>query len=101
MIDSVSDPMPGGAADPGTDLKRTRRQRGDRRSPSAPNIDRLPPHDLQMEMGVLGCCLVDPNHCVGECIEKLKDDGKLGLLRSAASDDLRDVDRDVQRPPAD
>jgi len=77
MIDSVSDPLPGGApADAGTDLKHTRRQRGDRRSASAASVDRLPPHDLQMEMGVLGCCLVDPNHCVGECIEKLKDDGK-------------------------
>ncbi len=75
MIDSVSEPMSGAAA-AGADLKHARRQRGDRRSAAAPNIDRLPPHDLQMEMGVLGCCLVDPNQCVGECIEKLKDDGK-------------------------
>jgi len=27
-------------------------------------------------MGVLGCALLDPNQCIGECIEKLKDDGK-------------------------
>jgi replicative DNA helicase len=77
MIDSVSDPMPGAAADAGTDLKRARRQKGDRRSPSAAgNIDRLPPHSLECEQGVLGCALLDPNQCVGECIEKLKDDGK-------------------------
>jgi len=77
MIDSVSDPMSGGSAGAGPDLKRTRRQKGERRSQTAAaNIDRLPPHDIQMEMGVLGCGLLDPNQCVGECIEKLKDDGK-------------------------
>ncbi len=26
-------------------------------------------------MGVLGCALLEPNQCIGECIEKLKDDG--------------------------
>jgi len=56
-----------------TDLKRTRRQRGDSANAA---VDRLPPHDLQMEMGVLGCCLIDPNTCIGQCIETLKDDGK-------------------------
>jgi replicative DNA helicase len=30
-------------------------------------------------MGVLGCALLDPNQCVGECIEKLKDDGKMAF----------------------
>jgi replicative DNA helicase len=76
MIDSVSDPLPGGSAGAGPDLKRSRRQKGDRHSQTAAaNIDRLPPHDLQMEMGVLGCALLDPNQCIGECIEKLKDDG--------------------------
>jgi replicative DNA helicase len=78
MIDSVSDPLQGAtSAGAGPDLKKSRRQKGDRRSHSAvADIDRLPPHDLQMEMGVLGCALLDPNQCIGECIEKLKDDGK-------------------------
>jgi len=30
-------------------------------------------------MGVLGCALLDPNQCIGECIEKLKDDGKMAF----------------------
>ncbi len=29
-----------------------------------------------MEKGVLGCILISPNDCMGECIEKLKDNGK-------------------------
>jgi DnaB-like helicase N terminal domain len=79
MIDSVSDPLSGGAADTGVDLKKSRRPKGDRRAPSAGSIDRLPPHDLQMEMGVLGCALLEPNQCIGECIEMLKDDGKMAF----------------------
>jgi replicative DNA helicase len=29
-----------------------------------------------MERGVLGCILLSPNDCMGECIEKLKDNGR-------------------------
>jgi replicative DNA helicase len=69
MIDTIFEPT-----GTGPDLKKSRRQKGDRRSPAT--LDRLPPHDFQMEMGVLGCALLDPNQCIGECIEKLKDNGK-------------------------
>src|ERR1700728_4049183 len=37
-----------------------------------PKIDRLPPHSIEAEQGVLGCVLLSPNDCMGECIEKLK-----------------------------
>lgn len=75
MIDSVSE-----HAGSGPDLKKARRVKGDRRpQTAAASLDRLPPHDLQMEMGVLGCCLLSPNECVGECVEKLKDDGHLAF----------------------
>ena len=37
-----------------------------------PKIDRLPPHSIEAEQGVLGCVLLSPNECMGECIEKLK-----------------------------
>jgi len=66
MIDSVSNEGAGS-----TDLKRTKRVR--RAAAANPaTLDRLPPHALDMEQGVLGCILIAPNECMGECIEKLK-----------------------------
>src|ERR1017187_2701313 len=66
MIDSVSETA--GAA---ADLKKARRRKNV--STSNPiKLDRLPPHALDMEQGVLGCQLLSPNECVGEVIEKLK-----------------------------
>src|SRR6267378_3831512 len=65
MIDSISE----GAGAP-VDLKRSRR----RKAPLADTtkIDRLPPHSPEAEQGVLGCVLLSPNECMGQCIEKLK-----------------------------
>ncbi len=65
MIDS----RPEGEAG-GPDLKRTRR-----RAPaatSAPKLDRLPPHSVEAEQGVLGSILLSPGEAVSEAIEKLK-----------------------------
>ncbi len=67
MIDSVSE-----AAGAAADLKKARRQKA-ARADARPTIDRLPPHSLEGEQGVLGCVLLSPNECMGECIEKLKD----------------------------
>jgi replicative DNA helicase len=49
-----------------------------RRKDSAPPLampmaaDRLPPHSIEAEQGVLGCILLSPNECMGMSIEKLK-----------------------------
>src|ERR1700744_6078980 len=70
MIDSVSERAAGGA-----DFKKARRQKtlAER---GAATLDRLPPHSIECEQGALGCVLLSPNECLGECVEKLKDDGK-------------------------
>src|SRR5690349_19013039 len=65
MIDSVSESA--GAA---PDFKKARRRKAV--SADAHRADRLPPHSSEAEQGVLGCVLLSPNECLGQCIEKLK-----------------------------
>jgi replicative DNA helicase len=66
MIDSIQPEM--GAAS--ADLKKSRRKTS--ATAGMPKVDRLPPHSIEAEQGVLGCVLLSPNDCMGECIEKLK-----------------------------
>jgi replicative DNA helicase len=54
-----------------TDLKKTPRRRAPANGSTHP-VDRLPPHSPEAEQGVLGCILLSPNDCIGECITKLK-----------------------------
>src|SRR5256885_5813999 len=66
MIDTI-DALAGSA---GVDLKKSRRKPASLADPL--KVDRLPPHSTEAEQGVLGCALLSPNECMGECIEKLK-----------------------------
>ncbi|MEW6304732.1 MAG: replicative DNA helicase [Verrucomicrobiota bacterium] len=69
MIDSL-DSSAGETGSPVADLKKSRRPR---RAPSlAGSVDRLPPHSIEAEQGVLGCALLSPNDSLGICLEKLK-----------------------------
>jgi replicative DNA helicase len=70
MIDSVSE-----AAGAAADLKKARRRKNVSASDPV-KLDRLPPHSPEAEQGVLGCALLSPNECLGECVEKLKDNGQ-------------------------
>jgi replicative DNA helicase len=69
MIDATSD-GPAGRED----FRKSRRRKN--AAPDALKLDRLPPHAPEAEQGVLGCALLSPNECIGECVEKLKDEGK-------------------------
>ena len=35
-------------------------------------VDRLPPHSVEAEQGVLGCALLSPHDSLGECVEKFR-----------------------------
>src|SRR2546426_7458291 len=65
MIDSIAE---GAGAPP--DLKRSRRQKRSTVDPT--KVDRLPPHSIEAEQGVLGCVLLSPNDSLGQCIERFK-----------------------------
>ena len=70
MIDSLDDGSSLPSQETG-DFKKSRR-----RKQAAPvdlsKLDRLPPHSLEAEQGVLGCMLIAPNECIGTCLEKFK-----------------------------
>jgi len=68
MTDSIAE---GAGAPP--DLKRARRRKPI--ASDAAKVDRLPPNSPEAEQGVLGCVLLSPNDCMGECIEKFKAGG--------------------------
>ncbi|HZM02282.1 MAG TPA: replicative DNA helicase [Candidatus Saccharimonadales bacterium] len=65
MIDSLH-PENGAAAEAKKPRRKTSATAG------IAKVDRLPPHSIEAEQGVLGCVLLSPNDCMGECIEKLK-----------------------------
>ncbi|MBN8249447.1 MAG: replicative DNA helicase [Verrucomicrobia bacterium] len=72
--DPVQDLPDSAGGAPQADFKKTRRTRPSAPAPGA--LDRLPPHAIEAEQGVLGCMLMDPNDSIGKCLEKLKAGGE-------------------------
>lgn len=64
IIDSVSD-----SAGAGPDLKKRTRNADARPGVS---VDRLPPHSVESEQGVLGCTLLSPKDCLPEVMNRCK-----------------------------
>src|SRR6516225_8959183 len=65
------DPVIADSATASADLKQSRPRRSP--APAASNVvDRLPPHSVEAEQGVLGCVLLAPKEGVGTCVEKFK-----------------------------
>lgn len=50
----------------------TQGKRKQRKKNEVNPLDRLPPHSVEAEQGVLGCVLLNPNENMGTCIEKFK-----------------------------
>lgn len=74
MIDTVNSESEAAGSSP--DLKKSRRRKS-RTDALATVSDRLPPHAIEAEQGVLGCILLDPPHCLGECVEKCKNGAEM------------------------
>ncbi len=70
MIDSLEDGSSHSSQEAG-DFKKSRRRK-QAATVDLSKLDRLPPHSLEAEQGVLGCMLLAPNDTIGTCLEKLK-----------------------------
>lgn len=66
MLDSVKESVKSAP-----DLKKARRQTA---AVGPAKVDRLPPHSPEAEQGMLGCVMLSPNDCMGQCIERFKGD---------------------------
>jgi len=60
------------AANPAEEDLQNSRRRQTSNGGARSSVDRLPPHSVEAEQGVLGCIMLSPNDCIGECITKLK-----------------------------
>jgi replicative DNA helicase len=70
VIDSTDAQFSSAGSAPGQPQRRRRKESAPLPMPQL--VDRLPPHSIEAEQGVLGCVLLSPNDCMGVCIEKFK-----------------------------
>jgi len=75
MIDANEEPIP---EPPAEDLIQPRRTPAARQQPA---VDRVPPHSIEAEMGVLGCLLLDQSN-LEYCLTKLKEPRQLDLPKA-------------------
>jgi replicative DNA helicase len=68
MLDSVN-PETGATS---ADLRKGRRKKSPTDARAAHTVDRLPPHSIEAEQGVLGCIFLAAHECLNDCIEKFK-----------------------------
>lgn len=57
--------------EPAVDLRQPAKKPREPGNSSREQIDRIPPNSQESEIGVLGCVMLSPNECMGECVEKL------------------------------
>ncbi len=77
---SVEEP----SATPTADFKKARRRKSTLDDNS---IDRLPPHSIEAEQGILGSCMLDPGPCLAQCDREKVTSGTFYDLRHAATFD--------------
>jgi replicative DNA helicase len=74
MLDSVN-PEAGNSS---ADLRKGRKRSPKSESrPALSAADRLPPHSIEAEQGVLGCIFLSPTDTLGECVEKFRAGGNV------------------------
>lgn len=56
---------------PSPDFRKSRRRKAPLLADPS-KVDRLPPHSIEAEQGVLGCVLLSPHDSLGHCVEKFK-----------------------------
>ncbi len=64
MIDANETPV-----NPPADLARARRRKA---VVASSHVDRLPPHSIEAEQGVIGCLLISPNECITSCLKLIR-----------------------------
>ena len=61
---------------------------------TTPALDRLPPHSIESEQGVLGCALLSPASCLPQIVGKISDDSFYDLRHQIIFSNLAAMHRE-------